>query len=254
VTGSSWVNDLLPDDVTREGMKKYLSQRDKAKPIVQMDTFKMEALASNLNLTGQKLDNCLAFLRQEASRNSEHNKKLVSALEKGPELWFGAPFDYVDDKGNVIEENIKYWTTDPGEEACIMIQNHCAEMLDTLDKAGAPLTILVCLDYEAPGNPKGITVLAGGDHGNVAFCYHYKFHLSSPQMHNAIGDLSHQCPRVQCAFITCNADKYPIVMRTIMILTEEGWQWLTASKAIIAYDKSNLHVNQCYFIPEGIDP
>jgi hypothetical protein len=55
-TGLSWVDDLLPDNVTREGMKKYLSSRDKAKPIVQMDTFKMEVLASILNLTGRKLN------------------------------------------------------------------------------------------------------------------------------------------------------------------------------------------------------
>ncbi len=26
------------------------------------------------------------------------------------------PFDYVDDKGNVAEEKIKYWTTDPVDE------------------------------------------------------------------------------------------------------------------------------------------
>jgi hypothetical protein len=39
--------------MTREGIKKYLSQRDKAKPTVQMDTFRMEALASILNLTSQ---------------------------------------------------------------------------------------------------------------------------------------------------------------------------------------------------------
>jgi hypothetical protein len=81
-----------------------------------MDTFKSEALASILNLTGRKLDDCRAFLRLEASSNSEHNKKQVAELEKGPEPRFGAPFDYVDDKGNVAEENIKCWTTDPGED------------------------------------------------------------------------------------------------------------------------------------------
>jgi hypothetical protein len=73
-TGSGWAEDLLPDEVTREGMKKHLSQRDKAKPTVQMDTFKSEALGSILNLSGQKLDDCRAFLRLEASSNSEHNK------------------------------------------------------------------------------------------------------------------------------------------------------------------------------------
>jgi hypothetical protein len=60
-TRSGWVEDLLPDDVTREGMKRYLSHREKTKPIVQMDTFKSEALASILNLTGRKLDDCRAF-------------------------------------------------------------------------------------------------------------------------------------------------------------------------------------------------
>jgi tetratricopeptide (TPR) repeat protein len=252
-TGSGWVEALLPDDVTREGMKKYLSQSDKTKPIVQMDTFKSEALASILNLTGRKLDDCRAFLRQEALSNSEHNKKEVAELEKGPEPRFGAPFNYIDDKGIVVEEEIKYWTTDPGEEACTLIQNHYSEMLDKADEAGTPLTFLPCLDYVAPGNPKGITVLAGGDHGDVAFRYHYKFHLSSPQMRKAIGDLSYQCPRVQCAFIACNADKYPILQKTIMLPLEEGRQWLTTSQAIVAYNKSNLHVNECYFIPEAVD-
>jgi hypothetical protein len=65
--------------MTREGMKKYLSQRNKAKPIVQMDTFLLEALVANLNLTGQKINNCHALLRQEAlKRNSEHNNKLLA--------------------------------------------------------------------------------------------------------------------------------------------------------------------------------
>jgi hypothetical protein len=252
-TVSGWVEDLLPDETTREGMKKYLMQRDKAKPIVQMDTFKSEALASILNLTGRKLDDCRAFLRLEASSYSEHNKKQVAELEKGPEPRFGTPFDYVDEQGNVVEEKIKYWTTDPGEEACTLIQNHYVEMLDKAEEAGSPLTCLPCLDYEAPGNPKGITVLAGGDHGDVAFRYHCKFHLSSPQKRKAIGDLSYQCPRVQCAFIACNADKYPILQKTIMLPLEEGRQHLTASQAIIAYDKSNLYVIQCYLIPQGVD-
>jgi hypothetical protein len=74
-----------------------------------------------LNLTGRKLDDCRAFLRLEASSNSEHNKKQVAELEKGPEPRFGTPFDCADDKGNVAEENIKHWTTDPGEEACTLI-------------------------------------------------------------------------------------------------------------------------------------
>jgi hypothetical protein len=252
-TVSGWVEDLLPDEVTREGMKKYLSQRDEAKPTVQMDTFKSEALGSILNLTGRKLDDCRAFLRQEASSNSEHNKKQVAELEKGPEPRFGEPFDYVDDKGNVVEEKIKYWTTDPGEEACTLIENHYAEMLDKANEADTPLTCLPCLDYEAPGNPKGITVLAGGDHGDVAFRYHYKFHLSSPQTRKAMGDLSYQCPRVQCAFIACKQDKYPILQKTIMTPLEEGRKHLTASQAIMAYDKSNIHVNKCYFIPAGVD-
>jgi hypothetical protein len=127
-------------------------------------------------------------------------------------------------------------------------------MLDKVDRAGTPSMFLLFLDYEAPGNPKGITVLAGDNHGDVAFCYHYKFHFSTPQMRTAVGDLFYQCPRLQCAFIACNADKYPILQKTIMIPMEEGHQQqLTALKAIIAYNKSNLHINQCYFIPEGID-
>jgi hypothetical protein len=60
-TGSGWAEDLLPDEMTREGMKKHLSQRDEAKPTAQMDTFKSEALGSALNLTGRKLDDCRAF-------------------------------------------------------------------------------------------------------------------------------------------------------------------------------------------------
>jgi hypothetical protein len=38
-----------------------------------------------------------------------------------------------------------------------------------------------------------------------------------------------------------------------MIPMEKGWQWLTASKAIIAYTRSNPRVNQFYFIPDGVN-
>ena len=50
-----------PDVVTREQIMKYLSQSDKAKLAIKMDTFKLEALESILNLTGRKLDDCCAF-------------------------------------------------------------------------------------------------------------------------------------------------------------------------------------------------
>jgi hypothetical protein len=60
-SGRGWAEDLLPDEVTREGMKKCLSERNKAKPAAQMDAFKLEALGSVLNLTAQKLDDCRAF-------------------------------------------------------------------------------------------------------------------------------------------------------------------------------------------------
>jgi hypothetical protein len=220
---------------------------------VQKATLKSEALASILNLSGQKLDDCRASLRLEASSNSEHNKKQAAESEKGPEPRFGAPFDCADDKGNVAKESIKHWTTDPGEEACTLIKNHCVEMLDKADKAGTPLKFLPSSDYEAPGNPKGITVLAGGDHGDVAFRYHCKFHLTSPQLRKSIGDLSYQCPRVQCAFIACNADKCPTLQETIMMPMEEGRQHLTASQAIVACDKSNLHAIQCYLSPGGVE-
>jgi hypothetical protein len=152
----------------------------------------------------------------EASSNSEHEQRRP-----------GTPFDCTDDKGNLAKENIKHWTTNPGEEACTLIQNHCVE-------AGNPLTFLPCPDCEAPGNPKGIAVLAGGNHGNVALRCHCKFHLSSLQQRKAIGDLSHQCPRAQRAFIACNADKHPMLHETVMMPMEEGRQHLTASQAIAA--------------------
>jgi hypothetical protein len=210
-TGSGWAEDLLPNTVTREGMKKHLSQRDKAKPTVQMDTFKSEALGSILNLSGQKLDDRRAFLRLEASSNSEHNKKKWPHWRKARNHGL-ADSTNVDNKRKLVEENIKCWTTDPGEEACILIQNHCAKMLDKANEAKTPLMSLPCLDYESPGNPKRITFLAGGNHGDVAFLRcHCKFHLASPQTRKAMGDLSHQCPRVQCAFIACNADKHPVL-------------------------------------------
>jgi hypothetical protein len=105
-------------------MMKFLSQRDNAKPHVQMDTFKSEAPASILNPTGRKLDDCPAFLRLEASSDSEHKKKQVAESEKRPEPRFGKPSDCMEDECNVAKENIKHWTADPGEEACALIQSH----------------------------------------------------------------------------------------------------------------------------------
>jgi hypothetical protein len=50
-----------------------------------------------------------------------------------------------------------------------------------------------------------------------------------------------QCRQASC-FVENNHDT----------TLEEGQQHLTASQAIIAYNKSNLHVNQCCFTPEGV--
>jgi hypothetical protein len=123
-----------------------------------------------------------------------------------------------------------------------------------MSEARTPLTFLPCLDCEAPGSPKRIAVLAGGHHGDVAFCCHCKFHLSSPQQRKAIDDLSSQCPRVQCALIACNADKCPMLQKTVMMPPmEEGRQHLTASQAIAVYDKSNLHAIQRCFTPGGVE-
>ena len=72
-------------------------------------------------------------------------------------------------------KEIPFYTVNVKNEICSEID------LYLLNKVLNDDTKTLKLNYEAPSNKNGITVLFGGDHGKGAFRMHCKIHLSSPQ-------------------------------------------------------------------------
>ena len=78
----------------------------------------------------------------------------------------------------------RYWTTDTCEEAAHAIEQQYCEIVDDHEnkESAVPLTCLPSLDYELPNGKRGCTAIAGGDHGDIAFRFHWQFQLMSTEL------------------------------------------------------------------------
>jgi hypothetical protein len=68
-------------------------------------------------------------------------------------------------------------------------------------ESAAPLTFLPSLDYKLPNGEQGCTAIAGGDHGDIAFCFHWQFQLMSPELRKQQSDLSLGCKLAQAGYV-----------------------------------------------------
>ena len=123
---------------------------------------------------------------------------------------------------------------------------------ETMETA-APLTCLPSLDYELPDGKRGCTAIAGGDHGDIAFRFHWQFQLMSPELRKEQNDLSLGCKLAQVGYIECKKDKFEILEKTIMTKLEDSRQMLINSCAVAVYTAGKLTENKVYFIPKEVD-
>jgi hypothetical protein len=65
------------------------------------------------------------------------------------------------------------------KDICREIEGHLFKLILS-PSDGAAVSEIPSLDYCAPSNEKGITILFGGDHGDQYFQFHAKIHLTSP--------------------------------------------------------------------------
>jgi hypothetical protein len=115
---------------------------------------------------------------------------------------------------------------------------------------GEEVSEIPSIDYCAPSNEKGITILLGCDHGQQHFRFHAKIHLSSPQEHR--GKLSYQCPMVQIACCDCAKDKDSVLKATVMPRLAKDIAKVHESCSIIVYDASDIREGprKAYLIPK----
>jgi hypothetical protein len=149
----------------------------------------------------------------------ELNSKVLKKIDK--EVGIGPETDPVFGTYEHFEDNrepqlCQFYNTRLDEDICLEIESHLFKILSSPTR-GAAVSEIPSIDYCAPGNRKGVTILLGGDHDDRYFRFHAKIHLSSPMERKACNDLSYQCPIVQVACCDCAKDKYHVVLKeTVM--------------------------------------
>ena len=105
-----------------------------------------------------------------------------------------------------------------------MIKNNYCQMGEESwqDDGSTRLTKLPCLDYELPNNKCGCRCIRGGNHGDIAFHFHWQRQLTSPKWRKENNSLSAGCPIIQCGFVKCKKDKFVILENTVMTQLEES--------------------------------
>jgi hypothetical protein len=261
---TKWIEKMYPNKVSRDGILTYLAEKHtadfeniaKVKRNLQclpcMSTISTEALSILTKFTGQQLKDTRSFIYHETGLRIKHKADESDELGKGPQPVFG---EYTYHEGGKYVEKIRYWTTDTCEEAAHAIQQHYCEMVDEHEsiESAAPLTLLPSLDYDLPNGKRGCTAMAGGDHGDIAFRFHWQFQLTSPQHRKQKNDLSLGCKLAQVGYVECKKDKFEILENTIMAKLEESRQLLIDSCAVAVYTAGKLTENRVIFLPKEID-
>jgi hypothetical protein len=258
-----WVDKLFPDNSARKGMLEYLADQHKPefnevaaekcnlKSLQKMDTISTEAMARHCKLTGTQLKEVRGYVQTEAGLTLQHNATELEQLGKGPVQHFGT-FDYFG-VGKLVDR-CKYWTTNCGEELEHALQHYYCEMVENNLQANTPLSCLPCVDYDLPGDSsRGITCIAGGDHGDVAFRFHWLFQFTSPEYRKKRRDISYGCPIVQVGFVECKKDKFEVMEKTIMKRIDEERLRMVGSGVVVIYPLADLKQNQCFLVPKEID-
>ena len=147
----------------------------------------------------------------------------------------------------------QFFNTHLDEDICLEIEGHLFKrLLSPAD--GTAVSDTPSLDYCAPSNEKGITILLGGDHGDRYFRFHAKIHLTSPMEKKKRRDLSYECPIVQIACCKCAKDKYIVLKETVMPRLESDIAKVQASCAIVLYDGTDIKgPRKVYLVPKGIN-
>ena len=103
--------------------------------------------------------------------------------------------EFINEKKDKEDEICPYYTVNVKNEVCSEIDMYILKKVLNED------TKSLNLNYTAPSNENGMTVLFGGDHGKGAFRMHCKIHLHSPKERKNKKKLSYQCPMIQIAYI-----------------------------------------------------
>jgi hypothetical protein len=73
----------------------------------------------------------------------------------------------------------QFFNTRLDKDICLEIEGHLFKLILS-PSDGVAVSEIPSLDYSAPSNEKGITILLGGNHGDRYFRFHAKIHLTSP--------------------------------------------------------------------------
>jgi hypothetical protein len=237
--------------------EKYADEFDRVaevkrdlKAIQTMGTIATEAMARSTKLTDRKLSEARAYAGNVAKFEMEIDVTTLEQLGKGPEPIFGT---YIYHGEGKLVEKCKYWTTDVGEDMEHALEHQYAQLIEQGIQNDNPLTCLPCVDYWSPGNETGITCILGGNHGDVAFRFHWMFRFLSLQRRKELGDLSHDCPILQTGFVECKKDKFEILEKTVTKPLEDARERLIQSCALVAHSVTDLFIIKCCLIPNEID-
>jgi hypothetical protein len=127
-------------------------------------------------------------------------------------------------------------------------------MVDKNLRANTPLSCLPSIDYDLPSNlSRGITCIVGGNHGDVAFCFHWSFQFTSPEHRKKRRDISYGCPIVQAGFVERKKDKIEVMDKTIMKHIDKEQLSMVGLGVVMIYPLTDLKQNQCFLVPQEID-
>jgi hypothetical protein len=214
-----------------------------------LSTVETQALKSYCKLTKNQLLNLCGFFgsryRIKLRNNPAEIKKLQSCTGKLPNPVFGV-YDYDNPKHGL--DVCKFWTLDYGEE----VERAADELLQTMSREEEAL---LPFDYKSPleNDSKGINVIIGGDHGDIAFRYHAMFQFSSPTTRKDRGQLSYRCRKVQLGFIECRKDTYNVLANTIARPLRSSLEKLRRSSLIVIYSTRRKGLVKSIVFPRQID-
>jgi hypothetical protein len=263
---SKWVDKLLPDATYVNGMCMYLAAKhsENYKKVAELYSLKVQkrvpttktlAIASEVRLGDMQLQKLRQYLKLEGVL-LELSHKVIDKIDQ--EVGIRTETDPIFGEYEHFEVSkepqvCQFFNTRLDEDICCVIEGHLFKLILS-PSDGAAVSEILSLDYCAPSNEKGITILLGGDHGDRYFPFHAKIHLTSPMERKKRRNLSYECPIVQITCCECAKDKYIVLNETVMPRLESNIAKVQASCAIILYDGTDIKApRKVYLVPKGIN-